>query len=457
MAASSECLELADSPKLLDINEKQKTSYCYPLWLRDEQIRLAIERKLPRLEPYEGKLRRARIAVVCFGPSLADTWEKVKQFKYVISCSGSHKFLVDRGIIPTWHVEVDPRPHKVGLMGQPQQGTQYLIASTCCPAVFNHLAMFHVKLWHVFDNDEEAKRVLPAGEWALLGGCDVGLRAMAIARFLGFTNLHIFGKDGCEGRTGKHAAEHPNQAPPQSCAVEYEGQTYYTTPSFLEAAKQTFHELDQMPDVRATFYGDGLVQAMAKSYKPKLVPGKKVVLGQSKPELISAEYRQLNEQLHADNLAYGVGGERHAKVVLKLCEALKTKNVLDYGCGKGRLGRVIPWQIAEYDPAVPGKTESPKPADIVICTDVLEHIEPDRLVYVLDDIRRCTRLVAYITINTGPAQKVLADGRNAHLIQKGQDWWHKQLSQFFEVGKITKKGPELHCVLGQKPQIKRAA
>lgn len=444
--------------KVLDIEARQKTSYAVPLWLRDENIRLAIERKLPRLEPHVGKPKRKRIAVVCFGPSLAETWEKVRDFKYVISCSGSHKFLVDHGIIPTWHVEVDPRKHKVQLIGPPQQETEYLIASTCCPEVFDHLVGFHVKLWHVFDNDAEATRVLPPGEWALTGGCDVGLRAMTIARFFGFTNLHVFGKDGSEGQTGKHAAEHPNQAPPQCATVEYEGKTYYTTPSFLEAARQTFHELDMMPDVKTTFYGDGLVQAMAKNYKPKHKPGMKSTLGIAKPELISSEYRGLNERLHRDNLAYGVGGERHAPTVLKLCKTLKTKNVLDYGCGKGRLSRAIPWAIDQYDPAVPGKTEAPKPADIVICTDVLEHIEPDRLTYVLEDLRRCTLMVAYLTIHIGPALKKLADGRNAHLIQQGQQWWTTQLSKFFQIGKCiqmrNEKGkllPELHFILGPKP------
>ncbi len=37
--------------------------------------------------------------------------------------------------------------------------------------------------------------------------------------------------------------------------TDYEGKTYFTTPGFLEAARQTWHELDQMPDVNPTFYG----------------------------------------------------------------------------------------------------------------------------------------------------------------------------------------------------------
>lgn len=449
----SQSVKSTKPPKVLEIDQKQKTSYCIPLWLRDEQIRLAIARKLPRIQPYDGeKGRPDKVAVVCYGPSLSQTWEEIKNFKYIITCSGAHKFLIDRDIIPTWHVEVDPREHKIKLIGDPHKDVEYLVASTCHPKVFEHLEGQNVKLWHVFDNDAEAKRVLPPGEWALTGGCDVGLRAMAIAHFFGFVDLHVFGKDGCMGDTGYHASEHPNQAPPQCFKTEYRGKTYYTTPSILEAAKQTFHELDVMPDVKVKFYGEGLVQEMFKDYKPKYKPGQiRPILGIVKQELISSDYKELNKKLHEDNLAYGVGGDRHLKIVLNLCEKFKTKNVLDYGCGKGRLARAMPWQIAEYDPAIPGKEQTPKPADIVICTDVLEHIEPDKLDFVLDDLHRCTLMVGYFTIHTGPAMKTLADGRNAHLIQQNDEWWAKKLAPYFLLNQIIKlvdkEGnlvPELH-------------
>lgn len=438
--------------QVLKIEDEQRVTYCVPLWLRDEQIKLAIARVPGRIQDPIAPSERGPvpIAVVCFGPSLNDTWEKVRDFDYIITCSGAHPFLIERGIIPTWHVAVDPLPkNTVTLIGPPHPAVEYLIASTCHPDVFDHLEGFTVKLWHVFASEAEALRTLPRGEWALTGGSSVGLRAMAIARHFGFTQQHIFGMDGSGGSSGKHAAAHPGQ-PKDHALVEYEGVTYQTTPAFLACAKQTFHELNQLYDVEATFYGEGLVQAMARNYKREPVVKEKAILGFNKPALISAEYQDLNVRLHRENLAYGVGGGRHAKTVLDLAEKLKTTSILDYGCGKSYLAKAIPFPIWEYDPAIPEKSESPRPADLVVCTDVLEHVEPDKLSLVLDDLRRCIKQVGYFTVHTGPAKKHLADGRNTHLIQKPKRWWHKTLTKFFTVGKILQAGAELHIVVGPR-------
>lgn len=441
---------------MLNANEKQNVAYCIPIWLRDEQIKLAIKRVKDRLLPHYDS-RPEPIAIVCYGPSLADTWEHIKGFEYVITCSGAHKFLVDRGIIPTWHVEVDPRPHKVHLIGTPTTNTDYLIASTCHPDVFDLLEKHHasVKLWHVFDNTEDGSRALPPGEWAITGGCGVGLRAMTIAAFMGFRDLHIFGMDGnYRPDAGSHADKHPNQ-PRRYETCMYDGVEYQTTPGFLEAARQTWHELDQMPSVKATFYGEGLVQHMWRNYVPN-TSGRVTdnIIGFAKPELISEEYRELNSRLHTDNLAYGVGGGKHANTVLALAKSLQTTSVLDYGCGKGYLGKHLPFPIWEYDPAIPEKADAPRPADLVVCTDVLEHIEPDKLRFVLDDLHRCTKKIGFFSIHTGAAGKTYANGQNTHLIQKPRRWWEKQLSKFFKIGKVFEVGPVIVVVVEPLPHSK---
>lgn len=445
-------------PKKIDINEKQKVEYCIPSYLRDLQIKQNCQKVSGRVAAsYE--LRNEPIALVNYGPSLNQTWKKIRKFKNIMTCSGSHKFLVERGIIPTYHIDVDPREHKVTLIGQPQKETEYLIASTCHPKLIKHLEGYNLKLWHIFDTSEDGFRLLPPNEWAITGGCSVGVRTITMARFLGFTDLHIFGMDGCYSGEHRHAAAHPNQ-PKDKFETEYEGVTYRTSPAMLEAVKNTWHELDQLKDVKTTFYGKGLVQAMSKGYKRS--EAKFTTYAFSKKQLISSSYIKLNEQLHEENLLYGVGGSRHAPTVLKLTEQISKQHVkknlspfvsvLDYGCGKGNLAKELSFPIYEYDPAVPGKTESPRPADLVVCTDVLEHVEPDKLDYVLDDIRRCTKNVAFLTIHTGKSTKFLSDGRNSHLIIEGVDFWRKKLSEHFVIpeGGITQKGVMLVALVAAK-------
>jgi hypothetical protein len=175
---------------------------------------------------------------------------------------------------------------------------------------------------------------------------------------------------------------------------------------------------------------------------------KKTKLGWVKPPLISDAYKAQNAQLHHDNLAYGVGGGKHAPIVLEMARKITPfPSILDYGCGKGYLAKALPFPIWEYDPAIPGKDESPRPADLVVCSDVLEHIEEDKILLVLDDLRRCVLQVGYFVIHTGPAQKCLPDGRNAHILQRDAKWWRKRLEKFFRVAEIKQKGPELYCIV----------
>lgn len=440
------------SVEKLDISTKYPVKFCIPNWVRDEQVKHSTRRIKKRIESYpEGTKRDDPVAIVCFGPSLNDTWEKIKGFKYVISCSGAHKFLVDRGIIPAWHVEVDPRPHKVELIGKPQKGVQYLIASTCHPKLFDHLEGFDVALWHVFANEEDVQRLLPPGDWAIVGGSSVGLRALTIARFLGFVNFEIFGMDGCDGKSGKHAAAHPNQAK-TSLPLDYDGVRYYTTPNFLECAKETPHELDNLPGVKVKFHGEGLVQHLMRNHKPNPAKGP-VSIGVSKPELISPGHLELNARLHRENPEYGLYGGRNAVLVLKLAQTIRARSILDYGAGKGGLAKEIPVPIWEYDPAIPGKDESPRPAELVVCTDVLEHVEPDKLLFVLDHIHQCMKRIGYFVISLAPAKKTYADGRNTHLIQQTPEWWKEELGKIFAVGKMFVLGTEFHVVVGARHHV----
>jgi methyltransferase family protein len=164
---------------------------------------------------------------------------------------------------------------------------------------------------------------------------------------------------------------------------------------------------------------------------------------------ITPEYLELNRKLHATG-DYGVVGSKWAPVVLQFCDMLKTRDILDYGCGQRTLEKTLGFPIRNYDPCIPGLDTPPEPADFVACTDVLEHIEPECLDAVLDDLRALTREAALFVIANRPARKVLADGRNAHLIQEGMDWWLPKLSSRFRIHQAEGTPQELVIVVRRK-------
>ena len=147
---------------------------------------------------------------------------------------------------------------------------------------------------------------------------------------------------------------------------------------------------------------------------------------------ITEEYRAANKRLHEINKKYGTSGAKWAKKVASIVRTTDSQTILDYGCGKGLLAAALPeLHIREYDPAISGKDREPGPADLIVCTDVLEHIEPDCLDSVLAHICDLTLKYAFLNVSTRPAVKFLEDGRNAHLIIQPADWWRVRLERYF--------------------------
>lgn len=150
-------------------------------------------------------------------------------------------------------------------------------------------------------------------------------------------------------------------------------------------------------------------------------------------DLISPRYLEMQRVLHAAPRGYGGRGDKWAGVVMQIAAAYGCTSILDYGCGQGSLAKALRAEtygtairVDEYDPAIPGKDYPPSFADLVNVTDVLEHIEPERLETVLAHIRMLARKVIWCVVSTKTSNKFLADGRNAHLIVKPAKWWKQQ-------------------------------
>lgn len=154
--------------------------------------------------------------------------------------------------------------------------------------------------------------------------------------------------------------------------------------------------------------------------------------------LISEGYREMQRILH-DNPDYGVASVHYAPLVADILNTVGATELLDYGAGKGRLGQTLRdsfdlrLRLHHYDPAIPAWSAPPEPCRFVACIDVLEHIEPELLDNVLDDLKRVTLGVGVFTVHTGQAAKFLPDGRNAHLIQRPPAWWLPKFMERFEL------------------------
>lgn len=167
-------------------------------------------------------------------------------------------------------------------------------------------------------------------------------------------------------------------------------------------------------------------------------------------QLITEEYCRLNNKLHSENKNYGTSGALYVKDLMGILKSLDTQDVLDYGCGKSTLADNLPFIIKQYDPAVEKHSDLPDPADIVMCTDVAEHIEPELLDNVLSHLASLTKKICYMSICTREALKKLPDGRNAHLIVKPMEWWEERLNKYFKIKEIKQAGDSSIAILEPK-------
>lgn len=167
--------------------------------------------------------------------------------------------------------------------------------------------------------------------------------------------------------------------------------------------------------------------------------------------LITDPYRELNRRLHAAG-SYGRHGDKWASEVAAIAQREDLTEVLDYGCGQGSLCRALRMlaphlKLHEYDPAIAGKEAAPQPAEFVVCTDVIEHIEPECLASVLDDLQRLSLRFLFAVVSTRPAKKLLEDGRNAHLIVEPESFWQPMFRDRFAIVQWQARGDEIVALL----------
>lgn len=163
-------------------------------------------------------------------------------------------------------------------------------------------------------------------------------------------------------------------------------------------------------------------------------------------DLISPGYASQLQEMHRTR-SWGKYGATHKDDILAFAADLGAVTILDFGSGKGRLRQALGDRVTNYDPGIPEDAAVPGPADLVVCTDVLEHVEPDRLDATLAFLARLARRGAYLIIATSPSREILPDGRNAHLVIQPMPWWIEKLKRHgFKIARTAwRKGLIVWC------------
>lgn len=152
------------------------------------------------------------------------------------------------------------------------------------------------------------------------------------------------------------------------------------------------------------------------------------------------QYRILHE-----SQSYGTGSERLFHSIQSVIEGFPSLgSILDYGCGRSRvadwLARVNGAQAFRFDPAIPQYDKRPThKMDLVIVTNVLEHISEDMIDATLADIRALS-VNAYFHIATASDNVVLPNGEPSRCTIRPPEWWQEKLKKFYKrVRSLTSK------------------
>jgi hypothetical protein len=217
------------------------------------------KRGLPAWDRMRGKVENGRVAIVGYGPSLRDTWERLKDFDGAIwTTSKAHDFLLERGITPTFHTDLDYREHKARFNKLLPNETHYIIATQVHPSYLDRLLAnpdCDLELFH---------SAIPYGPPSpgypkVAPQFDVGLQAAYLAYRMGYCNQVWFGMDSSTKGTDTHAGAHGGIT---SDAVDIlvDGRVYTSTAMLMRSAMWTELMLFKYPLIRPEIIGDGMLR-----------------------------------------------------------------------------------------------------------------------------------------------------------------------------------------------------
>ena len=154
--------------------------------------------------------------------------------------------------------------------------------------------------------------------------------------------------------------------------------------------------------------------------------------------LISEAHRSAETKKHIADPDYGGEAIQYAEHISTMINAMQIDDVLDYGAGKGELHRhlALDHQVALhlYDPAINKIARSPDPHDLVLCINVLEHVEEDSVQEVLDDLVRCAKQNLFLVIKEDIPM----------------EWWLPEVMKRFRIESLVRSDIDFFLIASKK-------
>jgi hypothetical protein len=373
--------------------------------------------------------------IVGGGPSLVEFLpmiEKRRELGQVIfALNGTAKFLNRHNIVPEYQVILDARPENIDLIGKAKE---YLISSQCHPTLFESVG--NVTTWHPAMEGIETHLPEYKNEYALIGGgTTVGLSTMCLAYTLGYRKMHLFGYDSSHRQTMGHAYSQSMNANDVLCKVTVNGKVFTSSLTMARQAELFPTVCNNLIDLGCiiTVDGDGLIMEVVKSMRQNAAPMEE-----------DEKYRQMWAiPAYRDTAP----GELIADTFVNVAKITKETVIVDFGCGTGRGAKRIhdlsgaqmrlvdfshncldkgvnfPLTIADLTKPIGVK------GDIGYCTDVMEHIAPENVEAVIQNIMECVDS-AFFQISLVPDNMGALIGQPLHLSVFPYNWWLNKFAEY---------------------------
>ena len=144
-----------------------------------------------------------------------------------------------------------------------------------------------------------------------------------------------------------------------------------------------------------------------------------------------------------------------AQIIKEIIKNENIKNMIDYGCGKGKFynngfnlgNKLVPplrkfWNIdiKLYDPCYEkySKFEKDQTFDLTICIDVLEHVPESDIEWILDRFFKISKKFIFINVACYEAIALLPNGENAHINIQKPIWWLNRFEKLLKDHKEIK-------------------